>query len=78
MKLLVKSVYANGNTYFFNRELIATRKWSLSWHPHTKACRYGWYHNKTLLGGGLWMALNLPILGDFALWKNWEGKTYQR
>ena len=58
--------------------IIATRKWSLSWHPHTKECRYGWYHNKTLLGGGLWMALNLPILGDFALWKNWEGKTYQR
>lgn len=40
--------------------------WSLQWHPHTKACRYGWYYNPNRTG--LTVSLNLPILGDFSLW----------
>lgn len=72
MTFLTKTVYANGNTYFLNRELMSCKSWSLSWKPHVKECRYGWYHNRTLNSGGLWMALNIPILGDFALWKHWN------
>lgn len=68
MKFLVRSTYADGKTYFWNRELIVTRKWSLSWHPHVSACRYGWYSNPQVRYGGLRAALNLPLLGDFALW----------
>ncbi len=52
-------------------KITPTKRWSLSWHPHTKECRYGWYHNRTR-GGGLWMQLNIPLLGDFGLWQHWR------
>ena len=71
MKILTRSIYDGGRTYPLHLELISTKRWSLSWHPHTSACKYGWYHNRTLTGGGLWMAMNLPILGDFALWQHY-------
>lgn len=49
--------------------IIAARKgWSIQWHKHTKACRYGLYTNLRT-HGGLVAALNLPLLGDFSLWR---------
>lgn len=49
--------------------IIAARKgWALQWHKHTKACRYGLYTNLRT-HGGLVVALNLPLLGDFSLWR---------
>jgi hypothetical protein len=72
MKIMTQTVYDGGRKYPLNWELITTKRWSLSWHPHTKECRYGWYHNRTLAGGGLWMQLNLPLLGDFGLWQHWQ------
>ena len=49
--------------------IIAARKgWALQWRKHTKACRYGLYTNLRT-HGGLVVALNLPLLGDFSLWR---------
>lgn len=50
--------------------LFGCRRWVVSWHPHNKTCRYGFYHNK---GGtiGLKAALNVPLLGDFSVWLSW-------
>ena len=42
--------------------------WTLSWHKHVKSCRYGLYTNLRCRGG-LVACLNLPILGDWAVWR---------
>ena len=68
MKILIKTKYKDGRTYFWNRVLVATSKWSLEWHPHVRVCRYGWYSNWRV--AGLQAQLNLPLLGDFGLLKN--------
>lgn len=70
MTILTRTTYADGRKYWLSWTLISTKWWSLDWHPHTKGCKYGWYHNKTL-SGGLWMNLNLPLFGDFSLWKHY-------
>lgn len=75
MKILTKTIYEDGKTYPLCLNLIACKSWSISWHPHVRVCRYGWYRNgNPKLSGGLWMNLNLPILGDFSLWKHWNPK----
>ena len=68
MKILIKTKYKDGRTYFWHRVLVATSKWSLEWHPHVRVCRYGWYSNWRV-AGGLQAQLNLPLLGDFGLWR---------
>lgn len=70
MKFLYKTKYKNGITHPWHVCLIATRKWCLDYHPHTRACKYGLYWNKQLQDGGLYLALNIPFLGDFALWRS--------
>jgi len=41
---------------------------ALHWHRHTPACQYGFYQNLRA-PGGLILALNIPLLGDFSLVK---------
>ena len=48
--------------------IIGRKKWALQWHKHTPVCRYGLYTNLRV-HGGLVAALNLPLLGDFSLWR---------
>lgn len=45
-----------------------TGYWCLSWSRHVKACRYGLYTNFSK-NSGLKACVNLPLLGDFAIWK---------
>lgn len=68
MKFMTQTVYDGGGTHPLHWRLASTKRWSLDWHPHTKECRYGWYHNSSG-NGGLWMQLNIPLLGDFGLWR---------
>lgn len=42
--------------------------WSLHWHPHAKSCRYGLYLNLRA-PCGLVACLNLPLLGDWSVWR---------
>jgi hypothetical protein len=49
--------------------VIARKKgWSLSWHARSKSCKVGVYRNATG-NDGLQACLNLPLFGDFSLWR---------
>lgn len=73
MKILTRTVYDGGTTKFLHREIVTTKRWSVSWHPHTAACRYGYYSNwRCMKSGGLAVQLNIPLIGDFSLWGHWQ------
>lgn len=44
------------------------RHWKLSWHRHAQGCRYGLYTNLKVRYG-LFACLNIPMLGDFSIWR---------
>lgn len=71
IKLLQRTIYADGATLPYHWTLLATKRWALDWHPHVKVCRYGLYRNfRVWNSGGLCLALNLPLLGDFSFWRH--------